>query len=78
MIQGLKATILDAVGGTPIVRLQRVVPAELDVALYARCEFMSPTGSAQDSDGLHCPPGAYAHRSRRSQNGPQGGVAKFP
>jgi cystathionine beta-synthase len=48
MIHGSKATILDAVGGTPIVRLQRVVPPEVDVALYARCEFMSPTGSARD------------------------------
>ncbi len=48
MIHGARASILDAVGGTPIVRLQRVVPPELDAALYARCEFMNPTGSARD------------------------------
>ena len=36
MMQGAKANILDAVGGTPLVRLQRVVPPDLHAELYAR------------------------------------------
>jgi cystathionine beta-synthase len=48
MIHGARASILDVIGPPPIVRLHRVVPPELDATLYARCEFMTPTGSARD------------------------------
>ena len=48
MMHGSKATILDAVGGTPLVRLHRVAPSELQSELYARCEFLHPTGSIED------------------------------
>jgi cysteine synthase A len=39
-------TILDAVGRTPLVRLQRVVPDGLEV--FAKVEWYGPTGSVKD------------------------------
>jgi cystathionine beta-synthase len=53
MMQGARANILDAVGGTPLVRLQRVVPADLHAELYAKCEFLNPAGSVKDRAALH-------------------------
>jgi cysteine synthase len=40
------ASLLDAVGRTPIVRLKRVVPEGLE--LYAKVEWYGPTGSVKD------------------------------
>jgi len=40
-------TILDCVGNTPIVRLNRI-GQELDCDLYVKCEFMNPGGSVKD------------------------------
>lgn len=48
MMQGAKRDILDAVGHTPIVRLRRVVPADLRAEIYVKCEFMNPAGSMKD------------------------------
>lgn len=48
----LKENILQAIGGTPLVRLNRVnrgVPGEL----FAKCEFLNPGGSIKDRIGLH-------------------------
>lgn len=45
-----KETILDAIGNTPIVRINKVsrgVPGEL----YAKCEFFNPGGSIKDRIG---------------------------
>ncbi len=39
--------ILQVVGRTPVVRLNRI-GADLPVALYAKCEFLSPGGSTKD------------------------------
>lgn len=42
-----KNTILEAIGNTPLVRLNRVVePGSAEV--YAKCEFMNPAGSIKD------------------------------
>lgn len=42
-----KNTILEAIGGTPLVRLNKVVqPGSAEV--YAKCEFMNPAGSIKD------------------------------
>ncbi|MCP4592357.1 MAG: pyridoxal-phosphate dependent enzyme [bacterium] len=41
------ANILEAVGQTPLVRLNRV-GVELDAALYAKIEFVNPGGSVKD------------------------------
>ncbi len=47
MMQGAKATILDAVGNTPIVRLNRVT-AGLKAEVYVKCEYLNPGGSHKD------------------------------
>jgi hypothetical protein len=48
MMNGAHASILDAVGGTPIVKLNRVVPADVQAEIYVKCEFMNPAGSMKD------------------------------
>jgi cystathionine beta-synthase len=42
-----KNTILDAIGNTPLVRLNKVVPPG-SAEVYAKCEFMNPAGSIKD------------------------------
>lgn len=44
-------TILEAIGHTPIVRLNRI-GAELKCDLYAKCEFFNAGGSVKDRIGL--------------------------
>ena len=44
-------TVLDLVGRTPLVRLQRV-GSELDPTLLAKLEYMNPGGSVKDRIGL--------------------------
>jgi cysteine synthase len=39
-------TILGTIGGTPVVRLQRLAPAH--VAIYVKCEFFNPMSSVKD------------------------------
>ncbi len=39
--------ILQVIGDTPVVRLQRI-GAELPIELYAKCEFLNPGGSVKD------------------------------
>lgn len=43
----IKDNILDAVGKTPLVRLNKVVP-DGAAAILAKCEYMNPTGSIKD------------------------------
>src|SRR5882672_1626790 len=40
-------TILDAVGNTPVVRLNHI-GSELACELYGKCEFLNPGGSVKD------------------------------
>jgi cysteine synthase len=42
-----KATILDAIGRTPLVRLERVARG-LPVPVLAKCEHLNPGGSVKD------------------------------
>ncbi len=44
---GRYESIVDAIGHTPLVRIQRLSPNP-DVALYAKLEFLNPTGSVKD------------------------------
>jgi cystathionine beta-synthase len=46
----LHDTILDVIGGTPMVRLHRV-GADLACEMYAKCEFLNPGGSLKDRIG---------------------------
>jgi len=39
--------VLELIGGTPIVKLNKVT-SEYDVEIWAKCEFMNPTGSVKD------------------------------
>ncbi|MGH7776518.1 MAG: cystathionine beta-synthase [Candidatus Dormibacterales bacterium] len=44
-------TVLDLIGNTPLVRLQRIAPADGPL-LLAKLEYMSPGGSVKDRIGL--------------------------
>jgi [CysO sulfur-carrier protein]-thiocarboxylate-dependent cysteine synthase len=44
---GRYASIVDAIGHTPLVAIQRMSPNP-DVALFAKLEFLNPTGSVKD------------------------------
>ena len=41
--------ILDAVGNTPIVKLNKI-GQKLSCSLYGKCEFLNPGGSIKDQD----------------------------
>ncbi len=45
------STILEAVGGTPVVKFQ-CVGEELDCDLYGKCEFLNAGGSVKDRIGV--------------------------
>ncbi len=47
-----KDNILEIIGHTPIVSLQRLAP-NLSVNLYGKCEYLNPGGSIKDRIGLH-------------------------
>jgi cystathionine beta-synthase len=46
----IKNTILEAIGPTPLVKLNRLSP-EGGATILAKCEFMNPTGSIKDRMG---------------------------
>ena len=46
-MRGSSETILDAIGGTPLVRLQRVAN-EVASPIYVKCEYLNPAGSMKD------------------------------
>jgi len=48
---GISDTILDAIGGTPLVRLQRI-GAETGCEILAKCEFLNAGGSVKDRIAL--------------------------
>ena len=46
-LPGARNTILEAIGNTPLVKLQRIgrdVPANI----YVKCEYLNPGGSMKD------------------------------
>ena len=45
-------SILDSVGNTPIIKLDKV-GKELDCKLYGKCEFLNPGGSVKDRIGIN-------------------------
>jgi cysteine synthase len=48
----IPATIAAHVGNTPMIRLTRLVPDELDVELYGKLEAFNPGGSVKDRIGV--------------------------
>jgi cystathionine beta-synthase len=47
MIKGASSSILDAIGGTPLVKLRRV-GADAPADIYVKCEYLNPAGSMKD------------------------------
>ncbi len=41
-------SVLDAVGNTPIVQLQKVLPAPGSATIFAKLEYLNPGGSIKD------------------------------
>lgn len=52
MITGAIGSILDAIGGTPLVRLNRIA-ADVPARVHVKCEYLNPAGSAMDRLALH-------------------------
>jgi cystathionine beta-synthase len=48
----VKNSILDGVGNTPLVRLNKVVPPN-SATVLVKCEYMNPTGSIKDRMAVH-------------------------
>src|SRR6478735_7651790 len=46
------ASIVDAVGNTPLVRLQKVAQSAPDVEVFVKLEYMNPGGSVKDRPAL--------------------------
>lgn len=44
--------ILAAIGNTPLVKLNKVIPKHVTGNLYVKCEFMNPGGSVKDRIGV--------------------------
>ena len=49
---GRLESLIDAVGNTPLLRLNRVARSAPDVEVYLKLEFMNPGGSVKDRPGL--------------------------
>lgn len=52
LMQGAVPTIVDAIGGTPIVKLNNVV-GDIESEIYVKVEYMNPAGSMKDRVGLN-------------------------
>ena len=52
LMHGARANITDAIGGTPIVRLNKVC-SHVQSAIYVKCEFLNPGGSMKDRVALN-------------------------
>jgi cysteine synthase B len=45
-------SLIDLVGNTPLLRLERVTASAPSVEVYVKLEFMNPGGSVKDRPGL--------------------------
>lgn len=52
LMHGAVSTIVDAIGGTPIVKLNHVA-ADVAADIYVKCEYLNPAGSMNDRMALH-------------------------
>lgn len=52
MMTGAKANVLEAIGGTPIIKLNHVAN-EVESEIYIKLEYMNPGGSTKDRIGAH-------------------------
>ncbi|MCS6799118.1 MAG: cystathionine beta-synthase [Myxococcota bacterium] len=51
MMTGAKPSILEAIGGTPLVKLRRL-GADVEADIYVKCEYLNPGGSMKDRMAL--------------------------
>lgn len=52
MMKGAKPNVLKAIGGTPIVKLNKVT-SEVESEIYVKLEYMNPGGSTKDRIGAY-------------------------
>src|ERR1700755_958294 len=52
MLARARTNILEAIGHTPLVQLQRLA-ADVPADIYVKCEYMNPGGSMKDRMTLH-------------------------
>ena len=71
MMTGAKANILDAVGNTPIVKLQKVAQ-HVAADIYVKCEYLNPGGSMKDRVARNI----VTDAERRGQLGPGGTIVE--
>jgi len=45
--------ITECIGGTPIIRLNRVKPPDIEAEIWGKMEFLNPTGSVKDRMALY-------------------------
>jgi len=45
--------MLDCIGGTPVIRLNKVVPPDVKAEIWGKAEFMNPSGSVKDRIALY-------------------------
>lgn len=45
--------LADCIGGTPIIRLARSIPADVKAEIWGKMEFLNPTGSVKDRIALY-------------------------
>ncbi len=45
---GLSTSVLERIGNTPLLRIERLAPASRDVEVYAKAEWFNPGGSVKD------------------------------
>ena len=50
--EGIKNNVLEAIGNTPIVKLNRIAK-DAGADIYAKLEFMNPGGSVKDRMALY-------------------------
>ena len=58
-----KASLLDQIGNTPLIRLAKLDAEFPGVEIYAKAEFFNPGGSVKDRAGLEHDPGRGADRA---------------
>src|SRR5262245_36643984 len=71
MMKGAVSTILDAIGRTPIVKLQKVA-AHVAAEIYVKCEYMNPGGSMKDRVAMEI----VRDAERRGLLGPGGTIVE--
>ncbi len=52
MMKGAKKNVVDAIGGTPIVKLNHITK-DIDSEIYVKLEYMNPGGSTKDRIGAY-------------------------